>query len=220
MSDIPFLARLGDELRRATRDDPGVRRYPAVSRAVALAAVVGALAAVLFIVWRLLPTDDVALEEVVATSETADLESDLELLRLSFEEIKAAVTQGWGTGPGQDAAEEHGPYPRDVLDALGSDFEVLYVPTYLPQGYSLYGKLMPGGGFDRAPRVHTQLLKYDEMLLFVLDQYARGFTPWSIENLEKSVLKPVEVEGILLYTRQDEVDRFVYYVYFFIIFFS
>ena len=68
-----------------------------------------------------------------------------------------------------------------------------------------------GGGFDRAPRVQTQVVNYDDLTFFVLEQFAQGFTPPSIENLSESSLEPIYVDGFRLYAARDDSGYFIYF---------
>ena len=211
MSDIPFLELLGQEMRRATHDDPGATTRSYLPWTGALAGGVAGIAALLLILGSFVTPEAAARDGFVGPDEGTAFAADLEVLAFSYENIRAEIYRTQESAYGPDAGEVGVTYPRDVLDGLGADFDVLYVPAYLPEGHSLYGKLRSGDGFGRAPRVQTQIVNYDDLSFFVLEQYAQGFTPPSIENLLESDLEPIDVEGLRLYAARGESGYFIYF---------
>ena len=210
MSTIPFLDRLGEEMRRATRNARGIGRVRHSSRAGILLAGITAIAALL-LVWSLsMGLEHTPREQAASPSEDPAVESDVDVLAVSFESIKAEIDRMQADGPVLEAGDVGVPYARDVVDALGDCFGVLYVPTYIPEGYSLYGKLTLGGGSNRAPRVQTRVLNHGNLCLFVME-LAQDFTLHSIEELAGGKLERVDVDGFRLYARRGQSDYFVYF---------
>ncbi len=223
MSRVPYLNNLGDEMRRATLDDVCPQTAPAPFRAVFVVASIAAAVVLLLITWGpSLTSGPTESDDAVASHGkiSSDSEmyasiigaSEMEVLAISFESIRAESGLALTTEPATASAREaKGPYPRSLLDAMGPDFNVLYVPGFLPEGFSLYGKLRLGDEVDRAPRVQTQLLKYNDHCFFVIEQFARGFTPRSIEDLSGNRLRPVDVDGLRLYTTRSDSDHLIYF---------
>ena len=211
MSDIQFLDRLGDELRRATREGSAVGRRPHVPRASVVFVGIAGVAALLLVLGPFIFSGGMAGDQTTASSETSTVESDIETLTVSFENIRFEIGQAQlaDYSPGNGALDV--PYPRDVIDGLGPDFSMLHVPTYLPDGYSLYGTLRRGSGFDRAPRIQTQALGRDDSQFFVIEQFARGFTPSSIEQFASAIRTPVDIAELRLHVVRDESDHSVYF---------
>jgi hypothetical protein len=226
MSRNPFLDQLGAEMKRATSENvaqPAPRSFRATA---VLAGTVAAAAALLVVSWgpTLTAPFGVDATDPIAVQTSPSFQSEMEVLTISFESIIAKsgfalaaqpVTSNPASSyPASSYGEAKGPYPRSHLDAMGPDFNVLYVPGYLPDGYSLYGKLRLGDELERAPRVQTQLLKYSDSCFFVMEQYARGFTPRSVEDLSGNGLRSIDVDGFRLYssyTLGSDSDHLIYF---------
>ncbi len=211
MRNIPYLERLGDEFERVAREESSRKRVPGAARVVtALVGMAGAAA--LLLIWGPYHSPGQSSQTLPAVqAENQPKTPDVELLTTSFESIVAELDWVDVGAFGTEIGQAGGPYPRDILDSLGSDFNVLHVPTYLPTGYSLYGKVSAGGGFDRAPRIQTQVLNYDDWGFFIIDQFAQGFTPRAVEELAQNRMEQVEVEGFRLYVRRTDSEHVVYF---------
>ena len=212
MNDIPFLVGLGEEFGRVVCDEPRRRRRAKLRTLGAALAGISGIAALFFTVWALSLTSDVITpEQAVGQNESQTTETEVEILKASFESIVAELDWAQVGEIGTEIGRAGGPYPRVVLDALGSEFNVLHVPTSLPQGYSLFRELRAGDGFDRAPRIQTQVLNYDEWGFFIIDQFAQGFTPRAVNETAATRLQPLEIEGFQLYVRRADSEHVVYF---------
>lgn len=212
MNDIPFLVGLGEEFGRVASDEPGRRRRARLRTFGAALAGISGIAALVFTIWALsLTSDEITPEQTVGQNESQTTETEVEILKASFESIVTELDWAQVGEIGTEIGQAGGPYPRVVLDELGSEFNVLHVPTSLPQGYSLFRELRAGDGFDHAPRIQTQVLNYDELGFFIIDQFAQGFTPRTVNETAASRLEPLEIEGFQLYVRRADSEHVVYF---------
>ena len=129
MSDIPFLELLGEEMRRATQHDPGVRRHSFSLWAIAVAAGIVGIAALFLILGSFITPENAVRGRFFGPDKSTAFGSDLEVLATSYENIRAEMQRSQASEHRPDAREVGATYPRDVLDGLGADFDVLYVPT-------------------------------------------------------------------------------------------
>lgn len=89
---------------------------------------------------------------------------------------------------------EKGPYPQAAIDALGTNFGPVYVPSQLPDGYEMLGQLVP----QPLGSLKTSRISYVRTLggdcAFYLTQAARG---QKFRNVSQTT---VEIDGTTLNT--------------------
>ena len=89
---------------------------------------------------------------------------------------------------------EEGPYPQVVIDALGTSFGPIYVPGKLPDGYEIFGQLIPQPqGPVKASRLSYVRTRGNDCLLYLM-QAARG------QRLLNVAVPAVVIEGVSLKT--------------------
>ena len=89
---------------------------------------------------------------------------------------------------------EGGPYPQVVIDALGTSFGPIYVPGKLPDGYEIFGQLIPQPqGPVKASRLSYVRTRGNDCM-FHLMQAARG------QRLLNVAVPAVVIDGLALKT--------------------
>ena len=94
-----------------------------------------------------------------------------------------------------------GPYPQAALDALGTSFGPVYVPSKLPDGYEMFGQLVP----QPLGSLNTSRLSYVRTrggdCSFYLSQAARG------QGFRDVAQTTLEIDGITLNTTLKPSER-------------